>query len=204
MLSSIGPKILGRATDLIFAGILGPGCRPVLSKQQVIAQLRATGDTTKADLLSNVAFTPGQGIDFDAIGSVLLLVVALFVVASLLMWVQAFILQGVLQRTMYDLRQQVEAKLNRLPLPYFDNQPRGELLSRVTNDIDNVSTIAAADHGAAAQLAADGDRRARHDVLDLVDARPHRARDDPDVDHGDQPDRQALAEAVRAAVAQHR
>ena len=68
----------------------------------------------------------------------LLLVIALFVVASLLMWVQGWILQGVLARTMYDLRQEVEAKLNRLPLPYFDNQPRGELLSRVTNDIDNV------------------------------------------------------------------
>ncbi len=54
------------------------------------------------------------------------------------MWVQGWILQGVLARTMYDLRQEVEAKLNRLPLPYFDNQPRGELLSRVTNDIDNV------------------------------------------------------------------
>jgi ATP-binding cassette subfamily B protein len=54
------------------------------------------------------------------------------------MWVQGWILQGVLQQTMYDLRQEVEAKLNRLPLPYFDNQPRGELLSRVTNDIDNI------------------------------------------------------------------
>lgn len=82
----------------------------------------------------------GQGIDFGAVADVLLLVTALFAVASLLLWVQGWILQGVLARTMYRLRQDVEAKLNRLPLPYFDKQPRGEILSRVTNDIDNVST----------------------------------------------------------------
>jgi len=139
-LSSIGPKILGRSTDLIFAGVIGSTIQapPGTTKEQVIETLRAQGQTTYADLLSNVDFTPGEGIDFEAVGSVLLVVVALFVVASLLMWIQGWILQGVLQRTMYDLRQEVEAKLNRLPLPYFDNQPRGELLSRVTNDIDNV------------------------------------------------------------------
>ncbi|MGO4361446.1 ABC transporter ATP-binding protein [Terrabacter sp. RAF57] len=139
-LSSIGPKILGRATDLIFAGAIGSTIEapPGTTKEQVVDSLRAQGQTTYADLLSNVDFTPGVGIDFDALARVLLVVVALFVAASLLMWIQGWILQGVLQRTMYDLRLEVEAKLNRLPLPYFDNQPRGELLSRVTNDIDNV------------------------------------------------------------------
>ena len=138
--SSVGPKILGRATDLIFSGVIGGAIKapPGTTKEQVIATLRAQGQTTYADLLSNVDFTPGQGIDFNALASVLLLVIALFAVASLLMWAQGWILQGVLARTMFDLRQEVEAKLNRLPLPYFDNQPRGELLSRVTNDIDNV------------------------------------------------------------------
>src|SRR3954452_19258715 len=139
-LSSIGPKILGRATDIIFAGVIGTTvpAPPGATKQQVIDALRARGQTTYADLLGNVAFIPGQGIDFEALASVLMLVVSLFVVASLLMWIQGWVLQGVLQQTMYDLRQEVETKLNRLPLPYFDNQPRGELLSRVTNDIDNV------------------------------------------------------------------
>ncbi len=113
-------------------------CRPGATKEQVIEGLRAEGQDGYADLLSNVDFVPGQGIDFNAVGSVLLLVTALFVAASLLMWIQGWILQGVLQQTMYDLRQEVEAKLNKLPLPYFDNQPRGEILSRVTNDIDNV------------------------------------------------------------------
>lgn len=138
--SSVGPKILGRATDLIFSGVIGGAIKapPGTTKEQVIATLRARGQTTYADLLGNVDFTPGRGIDFHALANVLLLVIALFAVASLLMWVQGWILQGVLARTMYDLRQEVEAKLNRLPLPYFDNQPRGEILSRVTNDIDNV------------------------------------------------------------------
>ena len=138
VLSSIGPKVLGRATDLLFAGVVGQNFPSGTTKEQVIGALRAKGQTTYADLLGNVAFVPGRGIDFDAVGRVLLLVIGLFVAASFLMWVQGFILQGVLQRTMYTLRQDVEAKLNRLPLPYFDNQPRGEILSRVTNDIDNV------------------------------------------------------------------
>ncbi len=137
-LSSIGPKILGRATDIIFAGVIGGQMPAGLTKDQVVEGLRAKGQDGYADLLSNVSFIPGQGIDFAALANVLLLVMSLFVAASLLMWVQGWILQGVLQQTMYDLRQEVEAKLNKLPLPYFDNQPRGEILSRVTNDIDNV------------------------------------------------------------------
>jgi ATP-binding cassette subfamily B protein len=138
ILTSVGPKILGRATDIIFAGFIGSQVPAGVTKDQAVAGLRAQGQDTQADLLSNVDFTPGQGIDFEALRDVLLLVVGLFVVASLLMWIQGWILQGVLQKTMYALREEVEAKLNRLPLPYFDKQPRGEILSRVTNDIDNV------------------------------------------------------------------
>ncbi len=140
VLSSIGPKILGRATDIIFAGFIGSRMPAGLSKEQAIEGARASGNTTQAELLSKVSFTPGQGIDFDALRGVLLLVVGLFVAASLLMWIQGYVLQGVLQRTMFTLRESVEAKINRLPLPYFDKQPRGELLSRVTNDIDNIGT----------------------------------------------------------------
>ena len=82
---------------------------------------------------------PGQGIDFDALGKLLLLALALYVVASLFLWWQGYLLNGAVQRSVYTLRNQVEAKINRLPLSYFDRQTRGELLSRVTNDIDNVS-----------------------------------------------------------------
>jgi ATP-binding cassette subfamily B protein len=142
-LSAIGPKILGQATDLIFGGLLGrqlgQTVPPGTTTEQVIAGLRARGDDTMADMLERAGVVVGQGIDFNAVADVLLLVTALYVISSLLLWVQGWILQGVLARTMYRLRQDVEAKLNRLPLPYFDKQPRGEILSRVTNDIDNVS-----------------------------------------------------------------
>ncbi|HET8595839.1 MAG TPA: ABC transporter ATP-binding protein [Intrasporangium sp.] len=139
VLSAIGPKILARATDLIFAGALGARLPAGLTKEQVIEGLRSSGQNQFADLLTGVDLVPGRGIDFAAVGQVLLLVMALYVAASLIMWFSGWLLQGVLARTMYRLRQDVEAKINRLPLPYFDKQPRGELLSRVTNDIDNIS-----------------------------------------------------------------
>ena len=138
--SSVGPKVLGRATDLIFAGVVGAQTPAGLSREQVIAGLRAQGQTQIADLLSGVDFVPGQGIDFAAVGRVLLVVLLIYVVSALVLWIAGRVLQGAVQHTMYRLREAVEAKLGRLPLSYFDSQPRGELLSRVTNDLDNVST----------------------------------------------------------------
>lgn len=138
-LSVIGPKVLGHATDLIFSGIFGKNLPAGLTKAQVIEAARARGDDEIADLLSGMDVVPGQGIDFHALGMVLLGVLALYVFASVLSWLQGYVLNGVVQRTIYQLRSDVEDKLNRLPLAYFDRQPRGEVLSRVTNDIDNVS-----------------------------------------------------------------
>ena len=144
VLSSVGPKILGRATDLIFGGLvgrmLGTNIPAGTSRADVIAAMRAQGQDRMADMLQGVDFIPGQGIDFAAIGQVLLVVLAIYVVASVLSWLGTRLLVGVVQRAMLRMREQVQAKLDRLPLAYFDNQPRGELLSRVTNDIDNVST----------------------------------------------------------------
>jgi ATP-binding cassette subfamily B multidrug efflux pump len=139
-LSVIGPKILGRATNIIFAGWIGKGLPKELSKQQLIDQLRASGDNRKADLLSGIDLIPGVGIDFDALRNVLMIVLALYLGSFFLSWMQGYILNGVVQRTVFELRSEVEDKLNRLPLSYFDGAPRGELLSRVTNDIDNIST----------------------------------------------------------------
>jgi len=99
-----GPRILGRATDIIFGALLG-----------------------------------GRAIDFDALATVLLTVLALYAGASLFAWLQGALLNVIVQRTVRRLRAEVEDKLNRLPLAYFDLHPRGELLSRVTNDIDNVA-----------------------------------------------------------------
>ncbi|MGA7097702.1 MAG: ABC transporter ATP-binding protein [Acidimicrobiia bacterium] len=139
-LAAIGPKVLGKATDLIFAGVIGGRLPAGMTKEQAIEAARAAGHAQIADLLTGVNVIPGQGIDFSAVGMVLLIVLALYLGSSLIGFLQGYLLNDVVQRTIYRLRQDVEDKLNRLPLSYFDRQPRGELLSRVTNDIDNVST----------------------------------------------------------------
>ena len=86
---------------------------------------------------------PGQGVDFTAVGQVLMLAAGIYVAASLLAWWSGHLVNDVVQATVLRMRSDVEDKVNRLPLSYFDAQPRGELLSRVTNDIDNVSTTLA-------------------------------------------------------------
>ncbi|MFF2661508.1 ABC transporter ATP-binding protein [Kitasatospora sp. NPDC058032] len=135
----VGPKILGNATDLIFAGVISGRFPADASKQQIIDGLRARGDGDLANLLSSVDFTPGQGMDFGAIGTVLLWVLAIYVASAVFGVVQGRLAARAIQRAGYRLRQDTEAKLARLPLSYFDKQPRGEVLSRVTNDIDNIS-----------------------------------------------------------------
>src|SRR5680860_1555767 len=138
-LASIGPKILGRATDLIFAGLFGKELPAGMTKEQAVDAARASGDGRIADMLSRMDLVPGQGVDFGAVGEVLLLVLGIYVVSSLFGWLQGYLLNDVVQGTVFRMRSEVEDKINRLPLSYFDRQPRGELLSRVTNDIDNVS-----------------------------------------------------------------
>ncbi len=103
--NAVGPAILGRATDIIFNGVV----------------------------------RNGTGIDFSALGSVLLLALGCYLVAGLFTWSSGLLINGVVQRSVYRMREQVSSKINRMPLKYFDNQPRGELLSRVTNDVDNVA-----------------------------------------------------------------
>ncbi|MFC5722614.1 ABC transporter ATP-binding protein [Streptomyces gamaensis] len=137
-LSVIGPKILGHATDLIFAGVVGRRFPEGVSKAQAVESVRAQGNGQLADLLNSVDFTPGRGIDFDAVGQALLWVTVIYLAASLCQLIQARIATSVVQRAVFRLREQVEAKLGRLPLSYFDKQQRGEVLSRATNDIDNI------------------------------------------------------------------
>jgi len=139
-LAVLGPKVLGRATNVIFSGVIGKRLPAGIDLRQAVAAARARGDNNFADLLSRMHVTPGRGIDFNGLGNVLLLALALYVGASVLSWLQGYLLNSVVQNTVLRLRADVEAKIHRLPLPYFDGQPRGELLSRVTNDIDNVST----------------------------------------------------------------
>ncbi|WP_037183215.1 ABC transporter ATP-binding protein [Rhodococcoides fascians] len=140
VLSVASPTILGHATNLIFNGVIGGQLEPGQSKAQAVDGLRAQGQDTFADLVNGMDVTPGIGIDFSAVGNVLLFVLALYVVSALLAWAQGYILNIALQRTIRNLRGSVERKIHRLPLKYFDSHTRGELLSRVTNDVDNVST----------------------------------------------------------------
>ncbi|MFI9779855.1 ABC transporter ATP-binding protein [Streptomyces sp. NPDC051956] len=137
-LSVLGPKILGRATDLVFAGIIGREMPSGSSKAQVIAGMRAKGDSGVADMLSGIDFTPGRGIDFDAVGSVLGLALCTFLGAGLLMAVATRLSNRALNKTVFRMREDIQAKLSRLPLSYFDKRQRGEVLSRATNDIDNI------------------------------------------------------------------
>lgn len=140
VLTAIGPKILGRATDLVFAGFIGSQLPAGVTRQQAADGLRSSGQERFADMVGAMPdLVPGQGIDMSAVGRVLLVALAVYVVASVLSWWQGWLLAGAVQTVVARLRADVEAKLHRLPLPYFDNQPRGELLSRVTNDIDNVA-----------------------------------------------------------------
>lgn len=138
-LSVLGPKILGHATDLVFAGIVGRDMPEGESKADAIERLREHGDGGMADMLSGLDFTPGEGIDFGAVGSVLLFATAAFLAAGLMMAVGTRLSNRAINRTVFRLRGDVQAKLSRLPLSYFDKRQRGEVLSRATNDIDNIN-----------------------------------------------------------------
>ena len=137
-LSVLGPKLLGEATNIIFSGIISKTLPAGVTQQQVIDQLRASGDNQKADFISGMTLTPGEGIDFSALQMVLGIVLLIYVLASVFSWLSSYLLNGIVQRTVYRLRADVEAKVNVLPLRYFDGMQRGELLSRVTNDVDNI------------------------------------------------------------------
>ncbi len=136
----IGPRVLGHATDLLFNGVIGRQLPAGITKQQAVDAARARGDGMFADLLSRTNVRPGVGVDFGAVGRTLLLALALYLLASVLVRAQFRLLNIAVQRTMATLRSDVEDKIHRLPLSYFDSRQRGEVLSRVTNDIDNIQS----------------------------------------------------------------
>jgi ATP-binding cassette, subfamily B, multidrug efflux pump len=134
----LGPKIMGEAVNLIFEGAISAQLPAGVTQAQVIAGLQTAGQDQLASMLASMTLTPGQGIDFGALATILLALVGVYILSSLFSWGQAYIMAGVTQRTVYRLRQDVDDKLARLPLRYFDGHARGDLLSRVTNDIDNI------------------------------------------------------------------
>ncbi|TNC17188.1 ATP-binding cassette domain-containing protein [Georgenia sp. 311] len=142
-LQVLGPALLGRATNIVFDGVVGRMLGEMLpsgfSKEQAVDALRAAGNDQLADLVRGMDVVPGQGIDFGALGQTILLVLGVYLAAAAFLWIQGRMLAGVVQRTAFALRRDVQAKIDRLPLRELDSHARGDVLSRVTNDIDNVS-----------------------------------------------------------------
>jgi len=141
--SVAGPRILGTATNLLFEGVIGKlmgqQLPPGTTQAQAIEMLRAAGQGKLADMISGMTITVGKGVDFSLIGKWLLVLAAVYILSALLSWAAGYIMAGVTQKTIYGLRKRVDEKLARLPLKYFDDNARGDTLSRVTNDIDNIA-----------------------------------------------------------------
>ncbi|WP_137846427.1 ABC transporter ATP-binding protein [Microbacterium sp. 2FI] len=143
-LAVIAPKVLGEATNLIFEGAVSAGLAAQFPagtpKDDVVAALEAAGETEFANIIGAMNdFSVGAGVDFDALRTVIVAVLAIYVASSFLSWIQGYVINIIMVRTMWRLRQDVEVKINRLPLSYFDKVQRGDLISRVTNDIDNIT-----------------------------------------------------------------
>jgi ATP-binding cassette subfamily B protein len=135
-----GPRILGQATNVIFDGVLGQALPAGMTKAQAISYLQAHGKGAFASVLSGADVQPGHGIDFPLLGRYLGLAALVYLGGAFFQWCQGYLMAGVAQRTVYRMRRDVEEKLARLPLAYFDSHPHGDLLSRLTNDIDNITT----------------------------------------------------------------
>ena len=138
VLTVYAPRVLGQAMDIIFSGAVSGRMPEGLSREQVIAGAQAEGNTELADMLSGMEFTPGEGIKFGALGQLLIIVLLMYCAAALFMWLQGLIMNALTMRVIYQLRRDIERKINRLPLNYFDTRQRGDILSRTTNDVDNI------------------------------------------------------------------
>ena len=135
-----GPQVLGNAMNVLFTGVVSKRLPLGVSKAQVIAQLRAHGQGQLASMISGMNITPGVGVDLTRLGEVLGAVALIYVLGGALSYLQGFTMAGLTQRLMSQMRRDVESKLSRLTLRYFDSHPHGDVLSRVTNDIDNLTT----------------------------------------------------------------
>src|SRR5699024_3639174 len=143
-LTVTGPRVLGAATDVIFEGMLGRTLGATLphglTGPEAAEALRDAGDASQADMIANMpGLVVGEGLDTGRLGLILLLATAVYLAAFLFGWLQARIMAVVVQRVMRRLRGDVEHKLHRVPLSYLDSRRKGDILSRVTNDIDNVA-----------------------------------------------------------------
>ena len=135
-----GPQILGNATNVLFNGVVSKKLPAGTTQAQAIAHLRATGQNQLASMLSGMHLTPGAGVNITRMGQLLGVAALVYLVGSLFNYLQGFTMAGLTQRIVFTMRRDVETKMSRLPLGYFDSHPHGDVLSRVTNDIDNLTT----------------------------------------------------------------
>jgi ATP-binding cassette subfamily B protein len=138
VLNVIAPKVLGQAMDVIFGGVVGKQLPDGASKEQFVEGLRAQGQDNFADMISRMELVPGTGIDFQKLTVLISAVLLMYFVANIFLWLQGYVLNRIVMKVIRQLRDDTEKKLNRLPLNYFDTRQRGDVLSRVTNDVDNV------------------------------------------------------------------
>lgn len=133
------PRIMGEATNELFEGVMSKYLPAGMTKEQAIAELKAKGQDQLAEMLSAMDVTPGKGVDFNALLRILLILLTVYLLAAFFQWLQQYTMAGVAQNTVYRLRRNIDTKLARLPLKYYDNHPHGDILSRVTNDVDNIA-----------------------------------------------------------------
>jgi ATP-binding cassette, subfamily B, multidrug efflux pump len=140
VLTIIAPRLLGEATNIIFEGVVSLQLPAGVSQAQAVEGLRAAGQDDLANVVGAMQnLVPGEGVDLVELGRILGIVLMLYVASSVLNWLQGYVINVIMVRAMWQLRESVEAKINKLPLAYFDRVQRGELISRVTNDIDNIT-----------------------------------------------------------------
>lgn len=133
------PKIIGEATNELFEGIISKQLPAGTTKDQAITELKAQGQDQLAEMISGMDVTPGKGVDFNALLHILIILLVVYLLAAFFQWLQQYTMAGVAQNTVYRLRRDVDGKLARLPLKYYDNHSHGDILSRVTNDVDNIA-----------------------------------------------------------------
>ena len=133
------PLLLGRATDIIFTGVLGRMLPAGLTKAEALVWLADRSQGRLVSVVERLPVVPGQGMDVEALVRVLGIAAGAAVLGFFGGWGQGYLLNGAVQRTILRMRALVADKLHRLPLAYFDRTARGDLISRFTNDIDNIS-----------------------------------------------------------------
>jgi ATP-binding cassette subfamily B protein len=134
-----GPRLMGNATTLLFTGVISKQMPAGATQAQVVEGLKASGQTQLAQMLSSMKLTPGMGVDFIALRNIALLLALAYLLSAVFSWLQQYLTVGISQGIVYELRNEVSRKLAKLPLRYFDSHARGDILSRVTNDIDNIA-----------------------------------------------------------------